>query len=83
MRSSRPVLLLATAVSALATAGAVAVPGVVAAKAKPKLWAVSRSGTASTADTYSRPGIESWYGRPPAGCLDNTTTTLECGHRRG
>jgi hypothetical protein len=76
MRSSRPVSLLATAVSALATAGAVAVPAVVDAKAKPKLWAVSLSGTASTADTYSRPGIESWYGGPPAGCLDNTTTTL-------
>jgi hypothetical protein len=75
MRSSRPVSLLATAVAALAATGAVAVPVAGAAKAQPKLWAVSLSGTAQTADGYSSAGLDSVYGSPPAGCLDNTTTT--------
>ena len=75
MRSSRPVSLLTTAAAALAMTGAVAVPLAVAAKAKPKLWAVSLSGTARTADDYSSAGLDPVYGRPPAGCLDNTTTT--------
>jgi hypothetical protein len=64
----------AAALGIVALALAFALPVSASAAAKKSLYAISLSATASIDLNSVRPGMD-YYGQPPDGCLDNTTTT--------
>jgi hypothetical protein len=71
MRSPRAPRVLAAVV---AVALGLALPVSASAAPQKALYAISLSGTVSSDVTSVRPGMD-YYGQPPDGCLDNTTTT--------
>ena len=73
MRSPRAPRLLAASV-ALALALGLALPVSASAAHQKALYAISLSGTVSSDVTSVTSGMD-YYGQPPDGCLDNTTTT--------